>query len=437
MWPHIHHETQLRFYYAFRERRVLFTSLGNLLMRVAQRSTPRDISRRALSATSLRCAVVFVASVFVASCGGGSGGNEQSEIQLTFVTQPSNTTALAVMVPPVEVTVTDTSNEPRDGIVSISIDSNYCGASLSGTLGVATANGVATFPDLVVNLTADGYRLQASFESATVTSAPFSVASGVVGETLTEHAAVCLTPTEQQDAGSLAYVPEDDTLWTADDNLPGVHVLARNTGAFLDTIRVDEFVTAFPDAALCDDGDGNPATLCSYTNEFEVVAFDSASDSLYVINTVNDPTVIPPVNKPAIFRLVRDNCATCFVFDDWRALPVGLAYNGAVVIGGQLVVADGELLYAYDFTSNAIGNLLIDLPRNVRGLAFDGTSLWVQYNDELGKHEWPSGAELARHDLNVFSVDDPSGLEVVGETIYLLEGHGGNPILRFTETPTP
>lgn len=343
------------------------------------------------------------------------------------------------MTPPVAVNVTDTTGATRDGNVSIAIDPNYCGATVSGTLTVATQNGVAIFQDLSIDLPVDGYVLKATFGSSTASSAPFNVTSAVFGASLTELPTLCLTPNQQKDAASLAYVPQDDTFWMSDDNLPGVHVIARGTGAFLDTIHSDDFLSAFPDAALCDDGDGNPATSCSYTNEFEVVAFDAAAESLYVINTVNNPTLVPPLQKPAIFRLVRQNCATCFAFDAWRALPEGFAYNGAAVVNGQLWVADGRELYVYDFASNTVDIATqVSLPRNVRGLAFDGTNLWAQFADELGVHEWPSGVELARHDLSVFSVDDLSGLEVVGNTIYVLEGlAGSNPIRRFTETPPP
>ncbi len=397
--------------------------------------TTRYGSRRTSFGVCLRCVIVLLASAVAVACGGDSPPPPPA-VQLAFVTQPSETGALTIMAPPVAVSVTDVTGEVKDGVVSIAIDPNYCGANLSGTLSVHTQNGVAAFPDLSIDLLADGYALKATFESMTVASVPFNVTSTVVGASLTEHATLCLAPNEQGDAASLAYVPQDDAFWTTDDNLGAVHIIARSTGMFLDTIRNEEFLAAFPDVALCDDGDGNPATSCSYINEFEVATFDAATDSLYVINTVNDPMQVPPIDKPAIFRLIRQNCASCFVFDAWRALPAGFAYNGALVISGQLWVADGNLLYAYDFPSNTIDTgMALDLQRTIRGLAFDGSSLWAQYVDELREFAWPSVAELAQHDLNVFAVDDLSGLEIVGTTIYVLEGHGGNPIRRFTEGP--
>ena len=402
--------------------------------RIIQRRNPRP--RRGIGSP---LAVVLAGSLIAVACGDSSSRSPpEPQIQLTFVIQPSDTSAFALMSP-VAVAVTDDTGATKDGSVSIAIDPNTCGATLSGTLNVATQNGVATFTDLGINLPTDGYVLKATFESATATSVAFNVATTAVGGTLTEQAAICITPRVQQDAASLAYVPQDDAFWTTDDNLPGVHVFARTTGAFLDTIRADEFLSIFPGGAdPCDDGDSNPATSCSYINEFEVVTADPATGNIYVINTVNDPNLMPPVDRPAIFRLIRQNCASCFFLDEWRPLPGGFAYDGAIVINGELWIADGPNLYAYDFASNTVDILTEKvLPRNVRDLAFDGSSLWAQHKDDLREYEWPSGNQLAVHDLNVFSVDDPSGLEVVDNTLYVIEGHTGNPVRRFTETPPP
>lgn len=403
------------------------------------RHASRHRNRRPLAKLRAGCTLVLIGSLFAVACDSNpSRSPPPPGIQLTFVTQPSDTSSLAVMVPPVEVTVADDTGAAKDGNVSIALDPNYCGATLSGTLTVATTNGVATFMDLVVDLAVNGHRLMATFESATEHSAPFNVTSAVAGESLTEQAAFCITPNDQQDAASLAYVPQDDAFWTADDNLPGVHVFARDTGAFLDTIRSDEFLSAFADAALCDDGDGNPATSCSYANEFEVLAFDrsAAAGILYVINTVNDPNRLPPVDKPAIFRLVRQGCASCLAFDAWQELPGGFKYNAAVVIDGQILVADGGRLYAYDFDNNTVDSQTPLLEtQTIRGLAYDDSSLWVLHENRLRKFAWPSGMELADHLLDPFLVDDLSGLEVVGSAIYALEGHSGNPVRRFRETP--
>lgn len=401
-------------------------------------STTRLRNRRPPADICVGCAVVLAGSLVAAACDSNNPRAPDPELRLTFVTPPSESTTSTVIAPPVAVSVTDSSGNVRDGIVSIVVDPNYCGATMSGTLTVEAQHGFAVFPDLAIDLPGDGYTLKAALGASTATSTPFGVASAVVGASLQELATLCLTPNEHRDASSLAYVPQDDAFWVTDDNLPGVHLITRAAGTFLRTIRDEEFESAFPDA-VCDDGDGDPATACSYTSEFEVATFDPATDSLYVINTVNDPMRVPPVDKAAIFRLIRQNCASCYAFDAWQALPGGFSYNGAIVINGQLWVADGAVLYAYDFASNAVDTqTLLALPRNVHGLAFDGLNLWAQYNDEVGKYAWPSGVELARHDLSIFSVDDPSGLEVVGGTIYVLEGLSGrNPIRRFIEAPVP
>lgn len=398
-------------------------------------STERDRGRTRSAGHLLRL-VVLAVSFLITACGSGSGSTTEI-LQLSFVTQPSDTNALLSITPPVEVLVTDESGAARDGTVSITIEPNYCGATLAGTLSVATQGGAASFPDLSIDLVASGYVLKASFDSAKATSKSFDVTSSATGETLTERATICLTPNEQRDASSLAYVSQDDALWTADDDLPGVHAIARATGTFLHTIRSDEFLAAFPDAALCDDGDGNPATSCSYVDEFEVLTFDPLSGALYVINTVNDQNLNPPIDKPAIFRLLRQSCASCFGFDAWQELPGGFSYNSAVAIDGQIYIANNRELYPYEFASNTVDDQVAPLllPETIRGLTYDGTNLWVLHESRLRKLEWPSGTEVAVHELGAFSVFDLLGLEKVDDVIYMLENGFPNPIRRFAETP--
>jgi len=71
----------------------------------------------------------------------------------TFVVQPSDVQAGAVMTPPVQVLITaagSTSPIPNTSVTIAAFDNNGTPAVLSGTLTQTTdANGIATFPDLV------------------------------------------------------------------------------------------------------------------------------------------------------------------------------------------------------------------------------------------------------------------------------------------------
>ena len=57
----------------------------------------------------------------------------------------------------------------------------------------------------------------------------------------------------------------------------------------------------------------------------------------------------------------------------------------------------------------------LSLPETIKGLTYDGTNLWVLHESRLRKLEWPSGTEVAVHELGAFSVYDLSGLEVVDD----------------------
>ena len=97
-----------------------------------------------------------------------------------FTTQPSNTNTGQVITPSVKVLVQDNFGAVIPGVnVTMSIGSGPAGAVLSGTLTQMTnAVGVATFPDLSVNLPGT-YTLKASFAGFSITSTSFSAAGFV------------------------------------------------------------------------------------------------------------------------------------------------------------------------------------------------------------------------------------------------------------------
>ena len=99
------------------------------------------------------------ATAFNVSAQGGA-------VQLAVVNQPSTTVAGQVITPPVIVHVY-TSGGPIiatgfNGPVSIDLNLNPGGSTLSGTLTVNAVNGVATFGNLSLNNPASGYRLRAT-----------------------------------------------------------------------------------------------------------------------------------------------------------------------------------------------------------------------------------------------------------------------------------
>ncbi|HSD32456.1 MAG TPA: hypothetical protein VLB49_11135, partial [Gemmatimonadales bacterium] len=100
---------------------------------------------------------------------------------LAFSVQPATTTAGATLVPAVVVTARDASGNtvPSFGDpVTMTISANPGNGTLHGTTTQLAASGVATFPDLSIDSSGTGYRLQAASGVLTVTSQAFSIRPG-------------------------------------------------------------------------------------------------------------------------------------------------------------------------------------------------------------------------------------------------------------------
>ena len=385
-------------------------------------------------ATALCAAASVIASAFAMSACGGSDPSGPESITVTFSTQPSAVEAGQPISPAVEVT---TSSDSRQ-TVTLSIADNDCGASLAGQVSRATVNGVATFPDLTINIPADGFTLEARVVDQTARSTPFDVLVSEIDGSLEQHPTVCFRERPQRDAASLTWVPRDDLLWTADDSWNQVLGVDRRSGVLVNAVSEEELLTAFPDAAHCDDGDGNPATSCSYTNELEVVAYDDQAGFFYMINTVNDPGSEPIVDRPAIFRLRSGSCRGCFEFDAWNELPDGYTYRAAVAIDGNLFVSNNADLHQYDFDTNTV----TDEPAFQLGISvITGLSIWdrtlfvVTHSRHLITVEWDEREIQDNLELSPVGLIRSAGVEAVRDTIYVLEGEPTNPIFVVTIAP--
>jgi hypothetical protein len=103
----------------------------------------------------------------------------QSATQLVFTVEPTNTGAGNTITPAVEVAAQDNygnNDTSYSTDVSIAIDNNPGGGTLSGTTTVTPSSGVATFSDLSIDNVGDGYTLQATSGGLTPgTSASFNI----------------------------------------------------------------------------------------------------------------------------------------------------------------------------------------------------------------------------------------------------------------------
>src|SRR5262249_29383989 len=91
--------------------------------------------------------------------------NPAAADHLVFLQQPTDTSA-GQTISPVVVEAGDqfgnveTSN--NSDTITLSLGTNPSGGTLSGTLSLTVVNGVATFTDLTIDLTGDGYTLHAT-----------------------------------------------------------------------------------------------------------------------------------------------------------------------------------------------------------------------------------------------------------------------------------
>jgi len=107
-------------------------------------------------------------------------------------------------------------------------------------------------------------------------------------------------------------------------------------------------------------------------------------------------------------------------------------------------LAAARYLYEYDFPTNRV--LTVDqngdsLPpayatqRTVVGLTYYDGSVWILASGELREIDWASRSEIAYHDLRPFGIPRPRGLEVIGDTIYIVDGNYPHRIFEFQAIP--
>jgi hypothetical protein len=106
----------------------------------------------------------------------------QGPNRLVFTVQPGTTTAGSAISPLVQVTAQDSAGNTITtftGNVTVAIGTNPGGGILSGMTTVTAVDGVATFPDLSINKTGNGYTLVATASGlAHATSAAFNITPG-------------------------------------------------------------------------------------------------------------------------------------------------------------------------------------------------------------------------------------------------------------------
>ncbi len=124
------------------------------------------------------CAIGIVA----AACTDANAPSSRA-VQLAFTMQPSNATAGVAIDPGVTVAIQNESGDlvpDASNVVTVAIETNAGGGTMTGTLSVTAMNGVATFTNLRIDKAGAGYTLKAAATKLTgTTSNRFTIAAGL------------------------------------------------------------------------------------------------------------------------------------------------------------------------------------------------------------------------------------------------------------------
>lgn len=235
-----------------------------------------------------------------------------------------------------------------------------------------------------------------------------------------------------KDSESLTYSPQDDTFWIGDDDGKAVHQFAHPDGHFIMKVTAADIVAAFPGAGQCRNETG---TDCSYTKEFETLACDPATGDIYIVNTVNDSKLNPPVDRQAIFKIRKVGASVAY--QSWHPLPPEIKnkLDAIIIIDGRIYGGGDKLLVEYDFEKKNYASL--DSQNNptavykskqgrIVGLGYEAPYLWILTTSKtIVKVDWRTKLDVGIS--NLASVPGvklglAKGLEVVAGEIYVVDG---------------
>jgi hypothetical protein len=228
-----------------------------------------------------------------------------------------------------------------------------------------------------------------------------------------------------KDSEGSAYVPRDNSLWLADDNGRAVFEIDPNTG----TLKRKIGRVAFEAAPKLG---GGPQAGTFRTGDFESMAYDEATDSLYVFS---GPCCTSSV-LPTAFRLKRRGTNGAFKVESYQALASGANYTAAGWNSGdgKVYVGKGAVLRSYDYVTNTASvGFKIPLLSGITGMDFssNGADLYVTTSAEkLRRVDWASKTLVDgwTFDLTAFDVRDSRAVELINGQFYVSDGYDGRPL---------
>ena len=225
------------------------------------------------------------------------------------------------------------------------------------------------------------------------------------------------TVSMKDDEGS-AYVPSDNSLWLADDDGRAIYEVNPTTGALKRTIGRAAF-EAVPRLG------GGPAAGVNRDRDFESLAYDSATDTLYAFSgSCCNSTVLPTA-----FRLKRQGGS--LQLDSYQPLPTGSDFTASAwnPADGKLYVGVSKNLNTYTYASDTVGpTFQISGLSGILGMSFsgDGSDMFVARSQtRLSEVDWATKTLVPgwTFDVSPFGMLDTRAVEVVNDQFWVSDGY--------------
>jgi hypothetical protein len=216
-----------------------------------------------------------------------------------------------------------------------------------------------------------------------------------------------------------AYVPRDNSVWLADDDLRAIYEVDARTGALKRRIAGDRLAELRPIG-------GGPRAGRSRTEEINALSYDQMRDTLFAF--AGHCCLTGEVRSTA-FRLTRT--ADGLKPESYRPLPGGVQVEAAAWNpgDGRTYVGSFSTLWAYSYERNALGGpLAVPGVSNIYGMDFtdDGQDLFVARwgGARVTRVHWPNRSVVPGWDLDLaaFGLLDARGVEIINDQLWVADG---------------
>jgi hypothetical protein len=297
---------------------------------------------------------------------------EQAATELEFDQHPTDTPAGATISPPVTVHAINEDGDVDTSFneqVTIAIDTNPAGGTLSGTTTVAAVNGVATFNDLSIDNAGNGYTLNASASGLQDdTSESFEITAPPVVATQLEFGQ---QPTDTQAGATISppvtvrAVDGSGSLDTAFSGNVTIGIGTNPSGGALSgttTVAAVNGVATFSDLSI--DNAGNGYTLNASasglngttSNAFNITAAPVVATQLAFGQQPSDTQAGATISPPVTVRAVDGTGTLDTAFSGNVTIAIGTNPSGGALAGTTTVAAVNGVATFSNLSINNVGN---------------------------------------------------------------------------------